>query len=429
MKFSLLRFLIPLIILLCIDLYSFQAIRTATENLSQNTRKWIYIAFWAITVLVLGMILTGVFTDFLTQHKVVRNYILGFLFAVYFSKLIIVIFLLFDDLGRLIRWIISLFNHPGESIAPEHPTISRSLFVSQAALVVSALPFGSLLYGIMFGAYDYNVRRMKLSFINLPKAFDGLRILQVSDIHTGSFVETDHLQQAVNMINAEKADLVLFTGDLVNNRTDEVYPYMDILKQIKAPMDVFSSLGNHDYGDYSSWDTPSDKRKNLTDFFDVHKNLGWDLLKNENRILSKEGQSIVIAGCENWGGSMRFPKYGDLNKTTAGIKDNPFTILMSHDPSHWDAQILDHPYNFDLTLAGHTHGFQFGIDTKLVKWSPSQYFYKQWAGLYKKGKKYIYVNRGLGFLGYPGRAGIRPEITVIELRTACFTKTSDTPTR
>ena len=193
---------------------------------------------------------------------------------------------------------------------------------------------------------------------------------------------------------------------------------MHVLKQIEAPMGVYSSLGNHDYGDYSSWDSDADKRKNLTDFFQVHKDLGWDLLRNENRIITKDGESIVIAGCENWGGSMRFPKYGDLNKTTANLKDNPFTILMSHDPSHWDAQILGHPYNFDLTLAGHTHGFQFGIDTKLVKWSPSQYFYKQWAGLYKKGKKYIYVNRGLGFLGYPGRAGIRPEITVIELRSA-----------
>jgi len=418
MKITLLRFLIPLIILLCIDIYSFQAIRTACENLSHSTRRWIYIFFWAVSAVMLSMFLIGLFSDFFVSHKVLRNYLLGFLFATYFSKLILVIFLLFDDIGRLVRWIISLFNHPGEAIAPEHPTISRSLFVSQAALVVSALPFASLMYGIVFGAYDYKVRRLKLTFANLPKAFNGFKILQVSDIHTGSFVETEHLQKAVDMINAEKADLVLFTGDLVNNKTDEVYSYMDVLKQIKAPMGVYSSLGNHDYGDYSSWPTEAEKHKNLTDFFQVHKDLGWTLLRNENRMLTKDGQSIALAGSENWGGSMRFPKYGNLNQTISGIKDNPFTILMSHDPSHWDAQILNHPYNFDLTLAGHTHGFQFGIDTKLVKWSPSQYFYKQWAGLYKKGQKYIYVNRGLGFLGYPGRAGIRPEITVIELRSA-----------
>jgi predicted MPP superfamily phosphohydrolase len=219
------------------------------------------------------------------------------------------------------------------------------------------------------------------------------------------------------MVNAEKADIVFFTGDLVNNRTDEVYPFMDVLKQIRAPMGVYSSLGNHDYGDYASWPTDDAKHQNLLDLYEVHKKLGWMLLRNENRIIARGDQRIAIAGVENWGANLRFPRYGDLNKASAGLQNIPFTLLLSHDPSHWDAQILAHPHKFDLTLAGHTHGAQFGVDTKLIKWSPIQYFYKQWAGLYKQGEKFIYVNRGLGFLGYPGRAGISPEITVIELKT------------
>jgi uncharacterized protein len=418
MKFTLPRLLLPLIILFCIDLYSFQAVKTITQNMSGSARKVIYIAFWSVTAVMLGMFLIGMFKDFFTWPKVIRTYLTGFLFVVYLSKLVVVLFLLIDDLIRLGKMGWNLVAAPKDPVAPEAAQISRSLFISQAALVVAAIPFSGLLYGMMVGAFDYKIRRLKIAFSNLPPAFNGLKILQISDIHSGSFTESDHLQKAVNLINNEKADIVLFTGDLVNNRTDEVYPYMDVLKQIKAPMGVYSSLGNHDYGDYSSWPSDEEKHQNLLDLFAVHKDLGWKLLKNENRIISRDGQQIAIAGCENWGASHRFPKYGDLHSTMGNLKDVPFTILMSHDPSHWDAQILKYPVKADLTLAGHTHGFQFGIDTKVVKWSPAQYMYKQWAGLYRKDNQYIYVNRGLGFLGYPGRAGIRPEITVIELQKA-----------
>jgi predicted MPP superfamily phosphohydrolase len=411
------RFLIPLIILLCIDLYSFQAIKTADQNLGKSTRKWIAFAFWSVTAITLGMFVTTMFRDFFTWPKYIRVYLTGVLAVIYLTKLFLVIFLLADDLIRLVKWVISKLSGPREPVAPDHVTISRSLFLSQAALVVAAVPFASLIYGMVFGAFDYKVRRLKMSFSNLPPAFDGLKILQLSDIHSGSFVETEHLQRAVNMVNAEKADIVFFTGDLVNNRTDEVYPFMDVLKQIRAPMGVYSSLGNHDYGDYASWPTDDAKHQNLLDLYEVHKKLGWMLMRNENRIIARGDQRIAIAGVENWGANLRFPRYGDLNKASAGLQNIPFTLLMSHDPSHWDAQILAHPHKFDLTLAGHTHGAQFGVDTKLIKWSPIQYFYKQWAGLYKQGEKFIYVNRGLGFLGYPGRAGISPEITVIELKT------------
>jgi uncharacterized protein len=417
MKFTFLRLLLPLIILFCIDIYSFQAVKTVTQNLSANTRKIIYICFWAISGVVLFMFLAGLFKDFFTWPKAIRVYLTGFLIVIYLTKLIIVIFLFVDDIIRLGKYLWSLIGSPKEPVAPGDAKLTRSLFISQTALIVAAIPFSGLLYGMMVGAFDYKVRRLKISFSNLPKSFDGIKILQVSDIHSGSFVESNHLQKAVDLINNEKADIVFFTGDLVNNRTDEVYPFMEVLAQIKAPMGVYSSLGNHDYGDYSSWNTLEEKHQNLLDLFEVHKKLGWKLLKNENTLISKGGEKIAIAGSENWGGSLRFPKYGNLNMTFASLDNIPFTILMSHDPSHWDAQILDHPHKADLTLAGHTHGFQFGIDTKVVKWSPAQYMYKQWAGLYRKGEQYIYVNRGLGFLGYPGRAGVRPEITVIELKT------------
>jgi len=404
-----------LILILCIDLYSFQAIKTIGHNLDNGPRKLLYSIFWFITGLVMIMLITSMFKQFMTWPKAIRVYLTGFMMVVYVCKLIIVIFLLADDGIRLGKWIYSLFATEREIIAPKDPQITRSLFISQTALVVAAIPFAALIYGMIFGAFDYNIRRIKLAFSNLPKSFDGLKILQISDIHTGSFVETKHLQHAVDMINAEKADIVLFTGDMVNSKTDEVFPYVDVLKQIKAPMGVFCSLGNHDYGDYYQWDSKEEKVNNLAQLFEVYEKMGWDLLTNANRIISRNGESIAIAGCENWGAFARFPKYGDLSKTTRNLENIPFTILMSHDPSHWEAQVLQSPHHIDLMLAGHTHGMQFGVDTKLIKWSPVQYMYKEWAGLYRKGSQYLYVNRGLGFIGYPGRAGIRPEITIFEL--------------
>jgi predicted MPP superfamily phosphohydrolase len=270
----------------------------------------------------------------------------------------------------------------------------------------------------VYGGYDYKVRRSSMRFKNLPSAFDGLKILQVSDIHSGSFTETHHLAKAVDLILAQKADIIFFTGDLVNNSTDEVYPFMETLKRITAPMGVMSTMGNHDYGDYKQWDSDAAKAQNLTDFYRVHKDLGWDLLRNENRILQRGEDKIAIVGVENWGAAHRFPKYGDLDKASCGTEDIPFRLLLSHDPSHWDAKVRDFKLKMDLMLAGHTHGGQFGVEARWLKWSWIEYAYKQWAGLYKNKNKYLYVNRGLGFLGYPGRAGIRPEITVIELKKA-----------
>jgi predicted MPP superfamily phosphohydrolase len=418
MKFSFLRFLIPAIIILCIDLYTFQAVKTVTQNLSATGRRTVHIIFWTITTLTLATLAATLFTDFFSWNKYIRNFWVAPLLLLLLCKILIIPFLLVDDLVRLGRWIAQTMSKSPETVEPHAPGIKRSEFISQLALIIAGIPFMSLIYGIIYGAYDYKVRRYTMRFSNLPASFNGLRILQISDLHVGSFVETHHLEKAIDIVNAQKPDIIFFTGDLVNNETKEVEPFMEALSRIKAPMGVYSSLGNHDYGDYKHWESHAEKVENLQQLFDTHKQLGWNLLRNENRIIRRGNDSIAIAGSENWSKSNRFPKYGDLHRSMKGLDEAPFVILMSHDPSHWDAQVVGYPKKIDLMLAGHTHGMQFGVDTKWLKWSPSQYFYKEWAGLYKQGDRFLYVNRGLGFLGYPGRAGIRPEITVIELRTA-----------
>ncbi|MGZ5242996.1 MAG: metallophosphoesterase [Bacteroidia bacterium] len=411
------RFLIPLLLIFLIDIYSFQAIKTLTQTLSPAQRKFVYALFWSSTVMAIGFVLMVFVTPFENWPKAFRNYAMAFLFVIYISKLIIVPFVLVDDIIRLGKWIFIRASENAE-INPEGTKIKRSEFISQLALIVAAIPFTGLIYGMVYGGTDYKVRRLTLKFPNLPKAFSGLKILQISDLHVGSFINTTPLERAIKLMNAEMADVVFFTGDLVNNKTEEVNPFMETLKKIRSKNGIFSILGNHDYGDYVQWDSPEAKRKNMEDFYMANKELGWKLLRNENIFLEKQGEKIAVAGVENWGHRAHFPKYGDLNKAYKGLPENTFTILLSHDPSHWEAQVLDHPHKADLTLSGHTHGMQFGIDTKWLKWSPAQFVYEQWAGLYQKAEQYIYVNRGLGYLGYPGRAGIRPEITVIELQSA-----------
>jgi predicted MPP superfamily phosphohydrolase len=253
---------------------------------------------------------------------------------------------------------------------------------------------------------------------NLPAAFNGLKIVQLSDIHTGSFVSSEPLEKALRMIQEQNADVIFFTGDLVNNITEEAIPYTEIFKQVKAPLGVYSTLGNHDYGDYVQWPSVEAKQKNFEDIKNLHAEFGWKLLMNEHIILKKGDAEIAVLGVENWGAAMRFPKYGDLKKAHAGTENFPVKLLLSHDPSHWDAQVRKQYPDIDLTFSGHTHGMQFGIEIPGFRWSPSKYIYKQWADLYQEGKQFLYVNRGLGFLGYPGRVGILPEITVVELHNA-----------
>jgi predicted MPP superfamily phosphohydrolase len=413
MKTNIIRLLILLAIVAIVDIYVFQAVRVVAGNINLTARRWIYFIYWSITALTISTIVYGSFVPFSTWPQTMRVYLVGLLGVIFLCKLLVVVFLIIDDLVRLIRWGYKEATPPAETGST---TISRSDFLVKTGLIVAGIPFITMIYGMVEGAFDYKVRKLKLKFANLPEAFDGLKIVQLSDIHTGSFVSTEPLKKAIGIMKKQKADVVLFTGDMVNNKSDEAIEHLEALKEIDAPMGVFAILGNHDYGDYVSWPSPEAKKENMQQIYSMYQQLGWKLMNNEHAQLEKDGQKIAIAGVENWSAFSRFPKYGDLEAATKGIPGGMFTVLMSHDPTHWDAQVLKHKHEIGLTLSGHTHGMQFGIETPVFRWSPSQYIYKEWAGLYKNRKKYLYVNRGLGFLGYPGRVGIRPEITVIELK-------------
>jgi uncharacterized protein len=412
----LIRFLILLAVLLLIDFYFFQALKTIAVDWSEMKRNIAFRTYWAITAF---SVVFGVFTILTYQHpllpKFVYLYTTCLIFIIVVSKLIGSLFLMIDDVQRLIQWIVSLFNQNKSEINAVKNGISRAKFLSYGALTLAAVPLVSMIYGMIKTAFDFTIRREKIILGNLPDAFNGLKIIQISDIHSGSFASGDAFKKAVEMINAEKPDVIFFTGDLVNDRSDEAEPFVEIWKDLKAEFGIYSTLGNHDYGDYVQWDSPQLKAQNLERLKEIHKEMGWDLLMNEHRILSKDGASIGIVGVENWGAALRFPRKGDMKKAKLNMPEVPVKLLLSHDPSHWKAQITNDHQDIDVAFAGHTHGFQFGIEIPGFKWSPSQYVYKQWAGLYSEGNQHIYVNRGLGFLGYLGRVGIKPEISVIEL--------------
>jgi hypothetical protein len=295
--------------------------------------------------------------------------------------------------------------------------IPRSAFLRQAALLVGGLSVVGFTAGIA-NRYRYRVRKVKLAIDKLPPAFRGLKIVQISDIHTGSFDDHRAVEQGIERVLHQNPDIILFTGDLVNNVADEVDErFMKIYSRLKAPMGVYSTLGNHDYGDYVQWPSADAKKENLDRLKQKHSEAGWRLLMNEHVVLQRGEDKIALIGIENWSAKANFPKYGDMQAAYAGLdeKNVPFKILLSHDPSHWRAEVLEKFKNVQLMLSGHTHGMQFGVDSKWFKWSPVQYVYDEWAGLYQEGDQYLYVNRGFGFLGYPGRLGVLPEITVIEL--------------
>lgn len=397
-----------------LDWYVFQAVRTVTSDLANGTKRLIYIFYWSLTFLSLAGILAYNLLD-ISQLKSLRSVILVFIFGNFLAKLIGSLFLVLDDVIRLFSGLfskVSAQTNPEAGFSP-----SRSKFLAKSALIATATPAAIMGFGIISGAYDYRIRKKVITLPNLPKAFDGIRLGQLSDIHSGSFFDKLAVKGGIDMLLGEKPDVIFFTGDLVNNKTEEVKDYVDIFNKLKAPLGVYSTLGNHDYGDYSSWSSDQAKKKNLQDLITTQKQMGWDILLNENRFIETGGEKIAILGIENWGGG-RFTKYGDLEKTYAGSEEAPFKILLSHDPSHWDAQVRPSHPDIDLMLAGHTHGMQFGVEIGDFRWSPSQYIYKQWADLYQEGNQYLYVNRGFGFLGYPGRVGILPEITIIELKSA-----------
>lgn len=406
-----LRFVIPVILVLLIDLYFFQAIKTTARDLSPGTKNGIYWVYWLFSGFSIFFILLMMVMPQTFLSKFVRIYTLSVIMIFIFSKLIGSLFLLLDDITRFLKWSfgkLGLFTDGNYSV-------SRAKFMSQIGIILSFIPFTSLIYGMVKTAFDYKVRMIKLHLPNLPDAFNGYKIAQLSDIHSGSFSSGGPLKKAIDIVLEQQPDLIFFTGDLVNNRSDEALNVFSELSAIKAKDGVYSVLGNHDYGDYVPWDSKEAKDANLQQLVDIHARLGWKLLRNQNHILEKDGAQLAIIGVENWGAAMRFPKYGDLDLAKKGIEHLPVKLLLSHDPSHWDAKIRPEHPDIDVTFSGHTHGFQFGIEIPGFKWSPVQYVYKQWAGLYEEGTQKIYVNRGLGFLGYLGRVGILPEITVFEL--------------
>jgi predicted MPP superfamily phosphohydrolase len=376
-----------------------------------NSKKRFKIGYTLFSV----FLVTGTIVSIYMKIPVgVRAGFLMVFFVLGIVKVTFLPFVLADDVRRLIVRLKKRDEKP-VTIKSESTAIPRSEFLMRAGLITGALPLAAIGVGIAAGAYDYRVRYQPLYLPNLPKAFNGMKIGQISDIHSGSFYNKKAVLGGVEMLLGQKPDVIFFTGDLVNARTKEVYGYQDIFNKVKAPLGVFSSLGNHDYGDYADWPSLSAKKKNLDDLISTHKNMGWDLLLNENRRLKVNGEEIGILGCENWGELTRFPKYGRMEPTVKNTEDLPVRLLLSHDPSHWRAQILPHYPQIDVMFSGHTHGMQFGVRTENFQWSPVEYVYKEWAGLYHEGNQQLYVNVGYGFLGFPGRVGILPEITIFTL--------------
>ena len=401
------RWILFIIFYILIDIYAFQAVRTLSRN------SWIHGVYVLLSILILAALIYQISN--MGAGKVMdinTMYVFGIFLTFFVPKLIIVVFMFGEDMGRFFTGIFMKVAGSDEA----QFMASRRKFVSTIALGIAAIPFASLLYGMIQGKYNYKVLKYVLEFEDLPGEFDGFALTQISDIHSGSFDNRNKVEYAINLINEQKSDVILFTGDLVNNVADEMNDWKQLFSTLKAPHGVFSVLGNHDYGDYVKWESDSEKAGNLQNLKKLQKDMGWNLLLNENRYLKKNGQKIALIGVENWGEN-GFKQAGDLDKACQGISHDDFKILMSHDPSHWQSKVKKDPRHFHLTLSGHTHGMQFGIEIPgILKWSPIKYRYKNWAGIYEEFGRFINVNRGFGFLGYPGRVGIWPEITVIQLK-------------
>lgn len=415
------RLLLMIALWVIIDFYVFQAVKVAIAGVSNPIAKKItYWIYWLSDAMLIAVILYVIITgDFAHGPPKGGSLLMGLMILSLAPKLLITPILLIEDILRslnaLIGWIMSMFSSGGA--VKSTLFVERRKFISQLALALGAIPFLGIIHGMAKGKYNYTVHKVKLAFKDLPEAFHGFTITQLSDIHSGSFDDPEQVKRGIQIANEQNSDVIFFTGDLVNNTADEMNPWIESFSKLKAPMGKFSILGNHDYGDYVQWESETAKAENLVKLKNVHQEIGFKLLLNENLSLEKDGQKISLIGVENWG-TGGFAKYGDLNLAMTNVEKDNFKILLSHDPSHWEQHTLKHPNHIHLTLAGHTHGMQFGFEVAGLKWSPVKYRYPQWAGLYQRDEKYIYVNRGFGFIGFPGRVGIFPEITVITLERA-----------
>ncbi|SDQ05698.1 hypothetical protein SAMN05421664_0212 [Chryseobacterium soldanellicola] len=397
------NFLIIAAIFLLLEIYIYQAIRTLTDNF------WIRTGYWILSLTVYGIFAYEITHYQRSDRSTVKAQIMISLFVVFIlPKIFIVLFLLIDDIFRTGSYLIG-FARPTENFFPE-----RRKFLSLLGLGLGGVLSALFIDGITFGKYRHKVRKVKVKFANLPKSFKGYKIIQISDVHSGSFSDPSKLEHAIELINEQNADLILFTGDMVNNVADEFKPFIPLFSKIKSKDGKLAVLGNHDYGDYVTWNSPDEKKKNLDTLIDYEKQAGFDMLRNENRVIEKNGEKLYILGVENWG-LKPFPQFGRLDDALKDVPKDATKILMSHDPTHFDYVVKKHPTDVHLTLSGHTHGMQFGLDLKNIKWSPVQYRYPKWADLYESEDKMLYVNRGFGVLGYPGRVGVLPEITLFEL--------------
>ncbi|MFT5884351.1 MAG: putative MPP superfamily phosphohydrolase [Arcticibacterium sp.] len=409
-------FLLLITILLLLDWYIFSGLKFVTRSWSDTSQKLLSFIYWFIPIASILSVVSViyVFNDRLSYQ--VRTFIISIIFIIYISKFISGILLLVTDIIGLLQGLYaSIAKRFGTNseVIKDAGTISRSEFLTTSALAVGAAHVGALTWGIISGAHDYRIRRTPLILKNLPAQFHGLKLIQISDIHSGSFFNKTAVEGGVDMLLKEKPDMVFFTGDLVNNKAEELTAYFDIFKRIKAPLGVYSTLGNHDYGDYTSWPSEAAKMANIKDLMKAHELMNWNLLMDENKTVTIENESIGILGIQNWGAG--FSQYGNLDKALKNTDDLNTKLLLSHDPSHWRHQVLKHT-NIDASFAGHTHGMQYGVEVGDFKWSPVSLRYKEWAGLYTEEDQHLYVNRGYGYLGYPGRLGILPEITVFELK-------------
>jgi predicted MPP superfamily phosphohydrolase len=406
------------IFIILTDLYTFRGVSRLTQTLPAQQRLFITLLFWGITLFAL-LWMTWIAVSFkkFTYQETYRSisFFFGFFMIFFIPKLFFNTFQLVNDIAVLFAKITGFLFPSNETVTSGVHKISRSEFLLQAGLIIASIPFFSIIWGIWKGRYNFKVTNLALSFPNLPAAFEGVKILQISDFHIGSFDGSpDMVEKAIELINKQNADYILFTGDMVNNIASEAEAFVPILAKMKAKSGMYSILGNHDYGEYFQWPSKELHRKNMEDLFTHHKNMGFSLLRNEAVRLKKDGEEIALIGIENWG-LPPFPQYGDLEKSLNPVKDVPFKILMSHDPSHWDAQVIKKT-DIDLTLSGHTHGMQFAIRIPGWRWSPVKMKYPRWGGLYTEGKQNLYVNIGIGYIAFPGRVGTPPEITVIELK-------------
>ncbi len=407
-----------LLISLCLDWYAFQGVKTITAGWRQGSRRAIY---WLFRLIFTGtsaaLVLSFLLADTAKGIPSFAQWMINIFITLFVTKLVFAFVLFAEDIYRLAATSYHAYENDntgkndstGESLMP-----GRRKFISSIGLLMAGIPFASFIYGIARGKYDYTVHRQTLYFDELPEAFDGFTITQLSDIHSGSFDNADAVQRGIELANAQRSDLFVFTGDLINDLASEITPWIPYFKQLKAPFGQYSIMGNHDYGEYVEWNSPAEKAANIEKLKQQHAEMDYRLLLDENVSIEKDGQKIELIGVENWGTG--FIQQGDLDKALRGTEKDSFKILLSHDPSHWEEKVKNHPQKIQLTLSGHTHGMQFGIETPAVKWSPVQYRYPHWAGLKTENSRSLYINRGFGFIGFSGRVGIWPEITVIELR-------------